>query len=81
MPSSVGGQEDCKIKGGSMQGIIIMWDGGKGIIAADNRQFNFNIDLWQGNVAPKPNMRVLLSTENNALSGVSGFVRRNRTPR
>ncbi|MGH8199904.1 MAG: hypothetical protein ACREVO_06010 [Steroidobacteraceae bacterium] len=41
-----------------MRGTIIMWSGDKGVIAAADKRYDFNISQWQGAVAPAANMTV-----------------------
>jgi len=41
-----------------MRGTIIMWSGDKGVIAAADKRYDFNINQWQAPVAPAANMTV-----------------------
>ncbi|NLR74108.1 hypothetical protein [Leeia aquatica] len=54
-----------------MRGTIIAWNGESGTIAAAEQRFEFDIKLWQGNVAPKPDMTVLLSLDGDTLTGLA----------
>lgn len=54
-----------------MRGTIIAWNGESGTIAAAEQRFEFDIKLWQGNVAPKPDMVVLLSLDGDTLTGLT----------
>ena len=53
-----------------MKGRILTWTGDKGIITSEGKRFNFTIDNWLGNVAPKPDMQVKISVVNNELVDV-----------
>ena len=46
-----------------MRGKIIMWNVDKGIIAADDKQHNFDIQIWRGDRAPQPDMTVELTLD------------------
>jgi hypothetical protein len=51
-----------------MKGRILTWTGDKGIITSEGRRFNFTIDNWLSDVAPKPDMQVKISVINNELT-------------
>lgn len=50
-----------------MKGRILTWTGEKGIITSEGQRFNFTIDQWLSDVAPKPDMQVKISVINNEL--------------
>lgn len=55
-----------------MRGTIIMWSADKGVIAAADQRYDFDINLWKGSVAPAANMTVELHvSESGALTGVA----------
>lgn len=54
-----------------MRGNIIQWNGEKGIVSASGQRYDFNIHLWQGGVAPKPDMSVTLTLNEGALLGIT----------
>jgi len=41
-----------------MRGTIILWSGERGIVTAAGERYDFDINHWQGNVAPASNMTV-----------------------
>ncbi len=55
-----------------MRGTILMWSGDKGVIAAADKRHDFNINQWQGSVAPAANMTVELQlSDSGALTSVA----------
>jgi hypothetical protein len=54
-----------------MRGTVIMWRGDKGVVAAAGRQYDFDINHWNGTVAPLPNMPVDLATADGELTGLT----------
>lgn len=55
-----------------MRGTIIMWNGEKGMIAAQEKRHDFDIHLWRGTTAPQSNMTVdVVVSENGTLAAVS----------
>jgi hypothetical protein len=54
-----------------MRGTVIMWRGDKGVVAADGRRYDFDINHWNGTVAPAPNMTVDLATADGKLTGLT----------
>jgi len=55
-----------------MRGTIIMWSGDKGVIAAADKRYDFNINQWQGSVAPAANMTVELQlSDSGALTSAT----------
>lgn len=54
-----------------MRGNIIMWNGEKGIVAASGERYDFDINTWKGDVAPKTDMPVMLTISNGVLSAVN----------
>jgi hypothetical protein len=59
------------IEGITMRGTVIMWRGDKGVVAAAGRQYDFDINHWNGTVAPAPNMTVDLATADGELTGLT----------
>jgi hypothetical protein len=57
----------------TMKGRILTWTGEKGIIASEGQRFNFTIDNWHSDVAPKPDMQVKISVLNNELVNAQLF--------
>lgn len=53
-----------------MRGTIIMWSGDKGAVSAGGQRYDFDINHWQGNVAPAANMTVEVATADGRLSGL-----------
>ena len=51
-----------------MRGTIILWAGEHGTVAAGGRRYDFDIDHWQGNVAPAANMTVDVTIDDGELS-------------
>src|SRR5262245_33697610 len=54
-----------------MRGSIIMWNGERGVVAADGRRYEFDIGVWHGNVAPAANMTVEIAADDGKLSGLT----------
>ena len=54
-----------------MRGTVIMWRGDKGVVAAAGRRYDFDINHWNGTVAPAPNMTVDLATADGELTGLT----------
>lgn len=54
-----------------MRGTIIMWNGEKGIVAASGQRYDFDINLWKGDVAPRPDMTVDLMLGEAGLLGLN----------
>lgn len=48
-----------------------MWSGDKGVVSASNQRFDFNISHWQGDMAPKPDMEVLLTLSDGCLAALN----------
>jgi hypothetical protein len=52
-----------------MRGTIIMWSGDKGVVTAGGQRYDFDINHWQGNVAPASNMTAeLIVTDGKLVS-------------
>jgi hypothetical protein len=51
-----------------MRGNIILWAGDHGIVAAGGKRYEFDIDHWQGNVAPATNMTVDVTIDDGELA-------------
>lgn len=51
-----------------MRGNIILWAGDHGIVTAGGKRYEFDIDHWQGNVAPATNMTVDVTIDDGKLS-------------
>ena len=54
-----------------MRGTIIMWSGEKGAISAGGQRYDFDINHWQGAVAPAANMTVEVTVTDGGLAGVT----------
>ena len=54
-----------------MRGTVIMWRGDKGVVAAAGRQYDFDINHWNGMVAPVPSMTVDIATAEGELTGLT----------
>ena len=54
-----------------MRGTIIMWSGEKGVITADGQRHDFDINHWQGAVAPASNMTVDVTVADGKLGTVT----------
>ncbi len=54
-----------------MRGTVLMWSGDKGVVAAAGRRYDFDINHWQGNVAPASNMTVEVTTTDGGLVGLT----------
>lgn len=54
-----------------MRGNIIMWNGEKGIVAAEGQRYDFDINTWKGDVAPKADMPVEFTMADGILSAVN----------
>ena len=50
-----------------MRGNIILWSGDHGIVTAGGKRYEFDIDHWQGNVAPATNMTVDVTIDDGQL--------------
>ena len=50
-----------------MRGTIILWAGDHGMVAAGGKRYEFDIDHWQGNVAPATNMTVDVTLDDGEL--------------
>lgn len=53
-----------------MRGTIIMWSGEKGVVTAGGQRYDFDINAWQGAVAPAANMTVEITVDGNRATGV-----------
>lgn len=53
-----------------MRGTIIMWSGDKGVITAGGQRYDFDINAWQGAVAPAANMTVEVTVDGGRATGV-----------
>lgn len=53
-----------------MRGTIIMWSGDKGVIAAEGKRFEFDINVWEGTSAPATNATVDLVVTDGRLTSV-----------
>ena len=53
-----------------MRGTIIMWSGEKGVVTAGGQRYDFDINTWQGAVAPAANMTVDITVDGGRLTGV-----------
>ena len=51
-----------------MRGNIILWAGDHGLVAAGGKRYEFDIDHWQGNVAPATNMTVDVTIDDGELA-------------
>ena len=51
-----------------MRGNIILWAGDHGIVTAGGKRYEFDIDHWQGNVAPATNMTVDVTMDDGELA-------------
>ena len=51
-----------------MRGNIILWAGDHGIVTAGGKRYEFDIDHWQGNVAPATNMTVDVTIDDGELA-------------
>ena len=54
-----------------MRGTVIMWRDDKGVVAAAGRRYDFDINHWNGTVAPAPNMTVDLATADGELTEIT----------
>ncbi len=54
-----------------MRGTILTWTGDKGIVTASGQRYDFDINLWKGNVAPKADMTVELTVADGKATAVS----------
>ena len=54
-----------------MRGTVLMWSGDKGVVTAAGQRYDFNINHWQGNVAPVANMPVELSIADGKLANLT----------
>ena len=54
-----------------MRGTIIMWSGEKGVITAGGQRHDFDINHWQGAVAPASNMTVEVTVADGKLGTVT----------
>lgn len=54
-----------------MRGTIIMWNGEKGVITAGGQRHDFDINHWQGAVAPASNMTVEATVADGRLGTVT----------
>jgi hypothetical protein len=54
-----------------MRGTVIAWRDDKGVVAAGGRRYDFDINHWNGTVAPAPNMTVDLATADGELTGLT----------
>jgi hypothetical protein len=54
-----------------MRGTVILWRDDKGVVSAGGRRYDFDINHWQGNVAPVPNMTVDLATIDGKVTGLT----------
>ena len=50
-----------------MRGTVILWAGDHGIVTAGGKRHQFDIDHWQGNVAPATNMTVDVTIDDGQL--------------
>ncbi|MGQ0384337.1 MAG: hypothetical protein ACT4UP_06615 [Gammaproteobacteria bacterium] len=53
-----------------MRGTIIMWSGEKGVATAGGQRYDFDINTWQGAVAPAANMTVDITADGGKLTAV-----------
>ena len=54
-----------------MRGTITMWRGDKGVVTAGGQRYDFDINHWQGIVAPAANMTVNVATADGKLTGLT----------
>ncbi len=54
-----------------MRGTVIMWSGERGVVTAGGQRHDFDINHWQGNVAPAANMTVEVTTADGRLAGLA----------
>jgi hypothetical protein len=55
----------------SMRGTVLMWSGERGVVTAGGQRHDFDINHWQGNVAPAANMTVEVTTADGKLGSVT----------
>ena len=51
-----------------MRGTVLMWSGDKGVVTSGGQRYDFDINHWQGNVAPAANMTVELALADGRLT-------------
>jgi membrane protein implicated in regulation of membrane protease activity len=54
-----------------MRGTVILWRDDKGVVTAGGQRYDFDINHWNGAVAPAPNMTVDLATTDGKLTGLT----------
>jgi hypothetical protein len=54
-----------------MRGKVLMWSGEHGVATAKGQRYDFDINHWQGNVAPAANMTVEIATADGKLGSVT----------
>jgi hypothetical protein len=54
-----------------MRGTVLMWSGERGVVTAGGQRHDFDINHWQGNVAPAANMTVEVTTADGKLGSVT----------
>ena len=54
-----------------MRGTVIMWSGEKGVATAGGQRYDFDINHWNGAVAPAANMTVEVATADGRLASLS----------
>ncbi len=54
-----------------MRGTIIMWSGDRGVVTAGGQRYDFDINHWDGAVAPASNMTVEVTTADGALASLA----------
>ena len=54
-----------------MRGTVLIWRGDKGVVTAGGQRYDFDINHWQGNVAPAANMAVDLAIADGRLTGLT----------
>ena len=54
-----------------MRGTVILWRDDKGVVTAGGQRYDFDINHWNGTVAPAPNMTVDLATTDGKLTGLT----------
>ena len=54
-----------------MRGTVIMWSGEKGVVTAGGQRYDFDINHWNGTVAPASNMTVDLIVTDGKLASLT----------
>lgn len=62
-------------KGEGVRGEIIMWNGERGVVAAAGRRYEFDINQWGEDFAPRSGLKVVLLVENDTLQMINSAPR------